>query len=134
VGVTVSGGKMWVTENFGKYANDPVPSSGGSTPPPSTTTTTRPPTTTTTAPAASISLTVTKGTYDGTKSKATLRWSGASGSNVDVYRNGARVTTTANDGEWVDKAGVKLAAGTVRSYKVCRASTTTCSPTRSVTF
>jgi uncharacterized protein YkwD len=128
VGVTVSGGKMWVTQNFGKYANDPVP---GPTP---TTTTTRPPTTTT-APPASISLTVTKGTYDnGTKSKATLNWSGATGSNVDVWRNGAKLLTTANDGAHVDKFGVKLAAGTVRSYKVCRAGTTTCSPTRSVTF
>jgi hypothetical protein len=132
VGVTVSGGKMWVTQNFGKYPNDPIPSGGTTSP--STTTTTVKPTTTTTAPASSITLTVTKGTYDGTKSKATLRWSGASGSSVDVYRNGSRVTTTANDGEWVDKAGVRLAAGTVRSYKVCRAGTTTCSPTRSVTF
>ena len=133
VGVTVRDGQMWVTENFGKYANDPVPSGGGTSPSPTTTTTQ--PTTTTTAPtASSITLTVTKGTYDGTKSKATLRWGGASGSNVDVYRNGSRVTTTANDGEWVDKAGVRLAAGTVRSYKVCRAGTSTCSPTKSVTF
>jgi uncharacterized protein YkwD len=131
VGVTVSGGRMWVTQNFGKYPNDPVP---GSTPT-TTTTTTAAPTSTTTAPPSSITLTVTKGTYDsGTKSKATLKWSGASGSNVDAYRNGTRVTTTANDGAWTHKIGVKVAAGTVYGYKVCRAGTTTCSPTVSVTF
>jgi hypothetical protein len=128
VGVTVSGGKMWVTEDFGKYANDPVPGGGGTTPPASTTTTT-------TAPAASITLTVTKGTYNsGTMSKSVLRWSGAGGSRVDVYRNGAVAVTTANDGQWVDKAGTKLPAGTVRSYKVCAAGTSSCSPTRSVSF
>jgi len=111
VGVTVVSNQMYVTQNFGKYASG----CGGAT--------------------ASIALTVTKGTYDnGTKSKATLNWSGATGSNVDVWRNGAKLLTTANDGAHVDKFGVKLAAGTVRSYKVCRAGTTTCSPTRSVTF
>ncbi|MEY2568760.1 MAG: hypothetical protein QOE35_3289 [Actinomycetota bacterium] len=30
VGVTVTGGKMWVTEDFGKYAGDPVPNADGS--------------------------------------------------------------------------------------------------------
>jgi uncharacterized protein YkwD len=111
VGVTVVSNQMYVTQNFGKYASG----CGGAT--------------------TSIALTVTKGTYDnGTKSKATLSWSGATGSNVDVWRNGAKLLTTANDGAHVDKFGVKLAAGTVRSYKVCRAGTTTCSPTRSVTF
>jgi uncharacterized protein YkwD len=130
VGVTVTGGKMWVTQDFGKYPNDPVPSTTTTT-----TSTTRPPTTTTTAPSSSINLTVTKGTWDnGTKSKAILTWSGASGTNVDVWRNGAKLTTTANDGGWNDKFSVKLAAGTVRSYKVCRAGTTTCSATKSVTF
>ena len=130
VGVTVTGGKMWVTEDFGKYPNDPVPSTTTTT-----TSTTPPPTTTTTAPSSSIGLTVTKGTWDnGTKSKAILTWSGASGTDVDVWRNGAKLTTTANDGGWNDKFSVKLAAGTVRNYKVCRAGTTTCSATKSVTF
>jgi hypothetical protein len=35
VGVTITGDKMYVTEDFGKYAGDPVPG-GGSTAPPST--------------------------------------------------------------------------------------------------
>ncbi len=115
VGVTVVSNQMYVTQNFGKYPNG----CGGTTPP----------------PPSSITLSVTKGTYDnGTKSKAILSWSGATGTNVDVWRNGAKLITTANDGAYTDKFGVKLAAGTVRSYKVCRAGTTTCSPTRSVTF
>ena len=144
VGVTVRDGKMWVTQNFGKYSGDPIPPSGGTTTTTTqpTTTTTQPTTTTTqpappstTTPTSTITLTVTTGTYDdGTKSKAVLKWSGATGSNVDVYRNGALADTTGNDGSWTDKAGVKLPAGTVRSYKVCRTGTTTCSPTRSVTF
>jgi hypothetical protein len=111
VGVTVVSNEMYVTQNFGKY-----PNGCGST-------------------TTSITLTVTKGTWDdGTKSKAILKWSGAAGSNVDIWRNGAKLTTTANDGGWNDKFSVKLAAGTVRSYKVCQAGTTTCSATKSVTF
>ena len=124
VGVTIKGSgtskEMYVTENFGKYPNG---CGGGTSEPP-------PP-----PPSGSIKLTVTKGTYsDGTKSKATLKWSGASGSNVDVFRDGTKLRTTANDGKDTDKLGVLLSPGTVKSYKVCQASTTTCSPTVSVTF
>ena len=129
VGVTFdASGGMYVTQNFGKYTNDPVPSP--------TTTTTAPSTTSTTAPtSSSITLTVTTGTYkSGTRSKANLKWSGATGSKVDVWRNNTKIKTTGNDGAWTDKYDVKLAAGTVQTYKVCRAATTTCSPTRSVTF
>ena len=122
VGVTIKGSgtskEMYVTENFGKYTS----CGGGTTPPP-------PP------PSSSIKLTVTKGTYkNDTRSKATLKWSGASGSNVDVFRNGSKIMTTANDGKEVDKLTVLLTPGTVQSYKVCQASTTTCSPTVSVTY
>lgn len=135
VGVTIDpSGKMYVTQNFGKYANDPVPSPTTTTTAPSTTSTVKV-TTTTTAPASSIDLRVTAGAYDrGRKSKAVLAWSGATGSSVDVWRGSTKIKTTANDGAWTDKYGVKLAAGTVQTYKVCRAATTTCSPTRSVTF
>ena len=112
VGVTVVSNEMYVTQNFGKYPNG---CGGGTT--------------------TSITLTVTKGTWDnGTKSKAILKWSGASGSYVDVYRNGAKIKPTANDGGWNDKFSVKLAAGTVHGYKVCTSGTSTCSATKSVTF
>ena len=64
--------------------------------------------------------------------QADLTWSGATASQVDVYRNGVRVTTTANDGAHSDVIG-KGAAGTY-TYRVCDAGTTTCSNNASVTF
>jgi PKD repeat protein len=82
-----------------------------------------------TVAAGVINLTATK-----TSSKtAALRWSGATGANVDVYRDGARVTTTANDGAWDDRFSTSQLRRT-HSYKVCQAGTTTCSATKSVTF
>ena len=62
-----------------------------------------------------------------------LRWTGAAGTNVDVYRNGARLTTTANDGAYTDNLGKRAQAGTY-SYAVCNAGTTTCSSTISVVY
>ena len=120
VGVTLKGSgsslEMYVTQNFGKYPSG----CGGSSPPP---------------PSGSITLSVTKGTYDsGTKSKAVLKWSGASGSDVDVWRGASKIKTTSNDGGWNDKFGALVPAGTTYSYKVCQAGTTTCSPSTSVTF
>jgi PKD repeat protein len=61
---------------------------------------------------------------------ADLVWSGAITSTVDVYRNGAKVKTTANDGTYTDS--VKR-TGTY-TYKVCNLGTTTCSNNASVTF
>jgi hypothetical protein len=61
-----------------------------------------------------------------------LRWSGSTATNIDVYRNGTRVTTTANDGAYTDALNRK-GAGSYK-YKVCSAGTTTCSPTITVTF
>jgi PKD repeat protein len=59
-----------------------------------------------------------------------LTWSGAAGTNVDVFRNGTRVVTTANDGAHTDSPSV---AGTF-TYRVCEAGTTNCSNDSSVTF
>ena len=56
---------------------------------------------------------------------AELRWSGASGSDVDVFRDGDKLDTTANDGVYTDgpfPKGVNSA-----TYKVCEAGTSTCS-------
>lgn len=53
-----------------------------------------------------------------------LTWSGASSSSVDVYRNGVRITTTANDGSHTDSLTQK--SGTF-TYKVCSAGTSVCS-------
>jgi subtilisin family serine protease/PKD repeat protein len=76
-----------------------------------------------------ISLSVAKRTQ-GKKRYADLSWSGAAGTNVDVFRNGALLTTTANDGLHTDSPS---AAGTY-TYRVCNAGTSTCSSDASVTF
>ena len=87
------------------------------------TTTTPPPTTT------SIALTVTI-RYGLTYPRAVLSWTGATTSTVDIYRNGARLVNTANDGQW---AQALTSHGTYR-YKVCNAaSTTNCSAETSIT-
>jgi PKD repeat protein len=64
--------------------------------------------------------------------KVDLTWSGATGTNVDVFRNGVKVTTTANDGAHTDTLA-KGSAGTF-TYKVCQAGTSTCSNDASVVF
>jgi subtilisin family serine protease/PKD repeat protein len=89
---------------------------------------TRTQTVTVTAP-VSISLSVAKRTQ-GKKRFADLTWSGASGTNVDVYRDNALVITTANDGAHTDTLN---AAGTY-TYRVCNAGTSTCSSDVPVTF
>lgn len=62
---------------------------------------------------------------------ANLSWANATTTNVDIYRNGVKIITTANDGSHRDSPTVK---GTF-SYKVCNAaSTTACSVEKSVTF
>jgi hypothetical protein len=59
-----------------------------------------------------------------------LAWANAVGVNVDVYRNGALLVATANDGAYRDTRG----RGTW-TYKVCQAgSSVACSPERSVSF
>ena len=63
---------------------------------------------------------------------ADLTWRGATSTTVDVYRNGSRVVTTANDGAHTDKIGTK--GGGSFTYRVCEAGTNTCSNTSSVSF
>lgn len=61
-----------------------------------------------------------------------LTWSGATTANVDVLRNGAKITTTANDGAHTDAIGAK--GGGTYTYVVCEAGTTTCSNPSTVVF
>ncbi|MFO7942892.1 MAG: S8 family serine peptidase [Anaerolineales bacterium] len=56
---------------------------------------------------------------------ADLTWSGVTSTNVDIYRDGAVVATTENDGFHTDTTGQK--GGGSATYQVCEASTTTCS-------
>ena len=63
---------------------------------------------------------------------ADLSWSGATSTNVDVFRNGVKVTTTPNDGAHMDNIGAK--GGGSYTYTVCEAGTSTCSPVVSVSY
>ena len=61
-----------------------------------------------------------------------LSWSGATSSNVDIYRNGVLITTVPNNGFYTDRIGAR-GHGTY-TYQVCEAGTTTCSNQATVTF
>ncbi len=61
-----------------------------------------------------------------------MQWSGATTSQVDVYRDGSRLATTANNGSYVDQTSNKGAATYV--YQVCEASSKTCSRAVTVTY
>jgi PKD repeat protein len=86
---------------------------------------------TVTAPSGGIQLTAT-GSKKGSKLYADLAWSGAASTSVDVYRNGSRVVTTANDGAYTDSIG-KGTTGTY-VYEVCEAGTAICSNEATVGF
>ena len=61
-----------------------------------------------------------------------LTWSGATSTNIDVYRNSALVVTTPNDGSYTDSTGD---TGRARyTYRVCEAGTNSCSNNARVTF
>ncbi len=59
-----------------------------------------------------------------------MEW--ATSTNVDVYRNNALITTTANDGFYTDIIGGRGHA--TYTYRVCEASSQTCSNQVTVTF
>jgi hypothetical protein len=61
-----------------------------------------------------------------------LKWRGATSANVDVYRDGNVIATTANDGSYNDSTGTTGQASFM--YKVCEAGTQTCSNTVTVDF
>lgn len=75
-------------------------------------------------------------TANGYKVKGTqtadLSWSGASGSDVDIYRDGALIATTANSGAYTDNIGVKGGGSYV--YEVCESGSNTCSNQATVSF
>jgi hypothetical protein len=92
-------------------------STGGSTPPPPL------------PGITGIVLTATKATISGDVI-VTLKWAGAAGTKVDLYRNGDYRRTIPNDGltkVYPNRAGTY-------SYKICEAGKTRCSNTASVTL
>lgn len=85
-----------------------------------------------TAPSEAISLTASGYKVKGVK-HADLAWSPSDPeTNVDVYRDGAKVVTTLNDGVYTDNSGLK--GGGSHTYKVCAAGTSTCSNEVSVSY
>jgi hypothetical protein len=56
---------------------------------------------------------------------ADLTWNGAASSNVDVYRNGDKISTTPNDEAYTD--GPLGKGGGSATYQVCESDTSTCS-------
>ncbi|HEX6306190.1 MAG TPA: S8 family serine peptidase, partial [Anaerolineales bacterium] len=63
---------------------------------------------------------------------ADLSWSGATSTNVDVYRDGNLLVTSANDGAYTD--GPLGRGGGSATYQVCEAGTSTCSNTATATW
>ncbi|HSF43343.1 MAG TPA: PKD domain-containing protein [Thermoanaerobaculia bacterium] len=86
---------------------------------------------TVTAPAANIALSV-RPYLVSNKHRVDLTWSGATSTNVDVYRNGIIITTTPNDGAHTDAPNKRGSA--TYTYKVCNAGTTVCSNEATATF
>jgi carboxypeptidase T len=80
-------------------------------------------------PPPAITLSLTSSRIRVNSWQVNLAWANAQGVNVDVYRNGTRVVTTANDGAYSETRS----RGTW-AYKVCAAGTTTCSAEQTVRF
>jgi hypothetical protein len=64
--------------------------------------------------------------------KVDLTWSGSTAGSIDVYRNGTRVAITPNDGVQTDPINQK--GGATYIYKVCAATTSTCSNPITIVF
>jgi hypothetical protein len=64
--------------------------------------------------------------------KVDLAWSGSAATSLDVYRNGVKIATTPNDGAYTDP--INLRGSGSYAYKVCAATTTTCSTQITVIF
>jgi serine protease len=56
---------------------------------------------------------------------ADLSWTGATSTQVDVYRDGNVVSTVENTGTWTHDTGET--GGGTHVYRVCEAGTSTCS-------
>lgn len=75
-------------------------------------------------PAGDFQLSATPRKVRGTR-YVDLSWSGATSVDVDIYRDGAPIATTSNDGAYTDDSLGK--GGGSATYSVCEAGTATCS-------
>ncbi len=80
---------------------------------------------------SSITLSVTTYKVKGNK-YADLSWSGATSTDVDIYRDGSLIATTPNDGAYTD-GPLGKGSGSA-SYQVCEAGTSTCSDVVNVSW
>ena len=63
---------------------------------------------------------------------ADLTWSGATSAQVDVFRNGSVIATTANDGAYTDDTGQR--GGGTNTYQVCESGTSACTDEVTVSY
>ena len=82
-------------------------------------------------PASSITLSLV-GSKNRGKHVVDLEWSGITTSNVDIYRDGALLTTVSDSGNYPDNTGNK--GGRTYVYQVCEEGSNTCSDEVSITF
>lgn len=106
-----------VTVNQGSGTITVLFSAAGSPPPP--------------PPPPQITLTVSTRIINKTR-QVNLHWSGATGASVDVYRNGSRIATVSNNGNYTDQFNQR-ARGTY-TYKICMAGGQTCSNNATISF
>ena len=66
------------------------------------------------------------------RQRADLSWTGATSSNVDVYRDGSLIVTTSNDGAYTDNINRK--GGGSYTYQICEEASSTCTTTVTVNF
>ncbi len=99
--------------------------SGGTTEPPPT----EPPPTE--PPPASFTLSVRAYKVSG-RQTADLTWSGSTATSIDVFRDNAKLTATANDGAYTDN--INRRGGGSYTYRVCNAGTSTCTANVTASF
>lgn len=61
-----------------------------------------------------------------------LKWDGATSNAVDVYRNGEKIATVANNGAYTDNLGKKPSGSC--TYRICEAGTAVCSNEVTIVF
>ena len=83
------------------------------------------------APVGGVSLSATGYKVKG-RWTTDLSWSGTTVTSVDVYRDGNKIATTANDGAYTDSTNFR--GGGSLTYQVCEAGTSTCSSQVTVIF
>jgi hypothetical protein len=121
-------GRVTISGNSQQDAFHDRQSTGAPSPTPTPTAT---PTATPTPTPGQITL-VARGYLVNGRRRADLSWSGATSNRVDVYRNGALIVRTRNDGFYTDR--IDGGGPGTFTYQVCEAGTATCSNQATVTF